>query len=134
MNKTEAAYADHLRMLQAAGEVLDFGYQRVKLRLAGNTFYTPDFDVQIKNGELELHEVKGFWDDDARVKIKVAAALFGFRFVGVERLAKNRWRFEHFAAAPAQGDTSARAFGDSHVLTDEELRLGARPPSADFCG
>jgi hypothetical protein len=95
MNKTEASYADHLFVRQVAGEILDFGYQRMKLRLASLTFYEPDFDVQLANGEVEFHEVKGFWDDDARVKVKVAASLYPFRFVGVTR-DRHLWKFEVF--------------------------------------
>ena len=32
------------------------------------------------DGVIECHEVKGFWTDDARVKIKIAAELYPFRF------------------------------------------------------
>lgn len=45
MNKTEAAYAARLRALQAAGEVQWHRFEGMKLRLADNTFYTPDFAV-----------------------------------------------------------------------------------------
>lgn len=38
---------------------------------------------------LEIHETKGHWEDDARVKIKVAAeALPIFRFVALKRRSK----------------------------------------------
>lgn len=80
MNKTEARYAEHLTTLQRAGEILWFMFEGIKFRLADNTFYTPDFEVMAADGVMEIHEVKGFWEDDARVKIKVAAALFPFRF------------------------------------------------------
>lgn len=81
MNKTEKAYADELRTLQAAGAVLWWAFEPVKLQLADRTYYTPDFLVMLADHSLECHEVKGFWEDDARVKIKVAARLFPFRFV-----------------------------------------------------
>ena len=77
MNKTEEAYAGHLRQLMLAGEVLHFEFEPLKLRLAEKTFYTPDFMVVRRDGLIELHEVKGFWEDDARVKIKVAAKQIG---------------------------------------------------------
>lgn len=85
MNKTETRYAQHLAALLVAGEILWWEFEPLKLRLAINTFYTPDFGVHLKNGHLELHEIKGarhLWKDDARVKIKVAAErfpVFGFR-------------------------------------------------------
>jgi hypothetical protein len=100
MNKTEAAYSAHLAELQHAGEVLWHKFEAVKLRLADNTFYTPDFAVLASSCVLELHEVKGFWQDDARVKIKVAAALYPFRFLAVTARAKKNgggWEREEFS-------------------------------------
>ena len=99
MNKTEAAYAQCLAIQKHAGEILWFAFEGVKLRLADNTFYSPDFAVMTANGELEMHEVKGYWEDDARVKIKVAAALFPMRFVAVTVRAKKLgggWATEEF--------------------------------------
>lgn len=95
MNKTEAAYAQHLHALQLAGKVKGWKFESVTLRLADDTTYRPDFLVELFIGPLELHEVKGFWRDDARVKFKVAAELFPmFRFVAVKR--KNRqWKLSY---------------------------------------
>lgn len=76
MNKLEAQYRDSLEMMARAGEIRSFMFEPVKLRLADRTTYTPDFMVIGNNDILELHEVKGFWEDDARVKIKVAAEMF----------------------------------------------------------
>lgn len=91
MNSTERAYADHLEQLKLAGEIVAFAFESVKLRLADNTFYTPDFMVLFRDGSMAFHEVKGFWEDDARVKIKVAAALYWmWDFVAVQRVAKKR--------------------------------------------
>ncbi|UZR29067.1 DUF1064 domain-containing protein [Methylococcus mesophilus] len=98
-NKTEAAYELHLKAGLAAGEILWFEFEGLKFRLADNTFYTPDFAVMQASGEIELHEVKGFWQDDARVKIKVAASKFPFRFIAVRPRAKKHgggWEQEVF--------------------------------------
>lgn len=95
MNKTEQAYAAHLALLQRAGEIREYRFEPLKLRLADKTFYTPDFAV-VRADCLELHEVKGFWEDDARVKIKVAAAQYPwFRFVAVQRK-RQQWVMEEF--------------------------------------
>ncbi|NIF51424.1 DUF1064 domain-containing protein [Burkholderia sp. Ax-1724] len=97
MNKTEAAYAQLLGARKHIGEIDWFEFEAMKLRLAGAKlcFYTPDFAVWT-GGALELHEVKGFWTDDARVKIKVAAAAFPWaRFVAVRRV-KGEWIREEF--------------------------------------
>ncbi|WP_268625553.1 DUF1064 domain-containing protein, partial [Escherichia coli] len=83
MNKTESAYCQHLEQRKRAGEIAWYRFEGIKLRLADNTFYTPDFAVMLATGEMELHEVKGFWTDDARVKTKVAADQYPFRIIGV---------------------------------------------------
>lgn len=84
MNQTEARYDAHLWARRAAGEVAWHKFEGLKFRLADNTFYTPDFAVMLAGGALEAHEVKGgFWTDDARVKIKVAAALYPVQFIAM---------------------------------------------------
>jgi hypothetical protein len=96
MNKLEADYALRLKALQQINAISDYSFEAIKLRLANLTFFTPDFLVIGANGEVVFHEVKGFWEDDARVKIKVAAELFPwFRFVGVTRK-KGEWIVEEF--------------------------------------
>ncbi len=99
MNKTEAAYDAHLAALQHAGQIQWRKFEGLKLRLADNTFYTPDFAVMAADGVIECHEVKGFWQDDARAKIKVAADLYPFRFLAVRAKAKKDgggWAMESF--------------------------------------
>lgn len=99
MNKTEAAYAATLELRRHAGEVLWFKFEGLKFRLADNTFYTPDFTVMLAGGAMEAHEVKGYWQDDARAKIKIAADLYPFRFVAVKVRPKSQgggWDTEEF--------------------------------------
>lgn len=98
MNKTEAAYAQLLQARQQAGEVLLWLFEPAKLNLTDTGWlctYTPDFLVVTADGLVEFHEVKGHWEDDARVKIRVAASRFPFRFVGVTRK-KGAWNYEEF--------------------------------------
>lgn len=95
MNKTEAAYSQYLELRKRAGEILWFAFEGLKLRLADKTFYTPDFAAMAADGVIELHEVKGYWEDDARVKIKVAAAQFPFRFIAVTK-SGSAWKEETF--------------------------------------
>jgi len=96
MNKTEAAYARHLDALKLAGDVCWYEFEAIKLRLADDTQYIPDFFVLTRDFILEVHETKGFWRDDARVKIKVAAAMYPFRFFGITK-DKNGWGREEFS-------------------------------------
>lgn len=95
MNKTEAEYAAMLELRKRSGEVAWYAFEAVKLRLADATFYSPDFTVMLTSGALEQHEVKGFWQDDARVKIKVAASLFPFQFFAVTKK-RGAWEVEAF--------------------------------------
>lgn len=96
MNKTEERYALLLDAEKMAGRVLWWKFEGLKLRLADNTFYTPDFNVMVADGVLEMHEVKGFWKDDARVKIKIAASMFPFRFLSFTPRKGGGWDVETF--------------------------------------
>lgn len=96
MNKLEQSYAQELRIKLLAGEISDYKFEPIKLKLAPNTTYSPDFLVITNDGEMQLHEVKGYWEDDARVKIKVAAEMFWmFKFIAIQR-DKSVWRYEEF--------------------------------------
>jgi len=115
MNKTEEAYAAHLRQRMQRGEILWYLFEALKLRLADNTFYSPDFGVMLADGTLEMHEVKGFWMDDARAKIKIASSLFPFRFIAVKAKAKKDG-----------GGWSYEAFGRGDVVTPDKATAEER--------
>lgn len=98
-NKTEKAYDNELNNRLFLGDILWYKFDGMKFRLADNTFYTPDFAVMLSDGQIEIHEVKGFWQDDARVKIKVAADMYPFRFIAVKAKTKKSgggWEIESF--------------------------------------
>jgi len=100
MNETEKRYGDHLELRKQAGDVAWYCFEGIKLRLADNTFYTPDYPVMRSDGHLEIHEVKGHWMDDASVKIKVAAEMYPFRFIAVKAKPKKDgggWEMEDFS-------------------------------------
>lgn len=104
MSSYEKAYAELLESGKIDGDIANYRFESIKLRLADNTFYTPDFYVLCKDGTIELVEVKGSWaapnQDTSRVKIKVAASLFPeFVFVAVTKVAKKHgggWKREEF--------------------------------------
>jgi hypothetical protein len=107
MNQTEAAYSRYLDERMQLGEIVGYRFEAYKLRLADNTHYTPDFVVQLPDGTIEIHEVKacrasgGFLcEDDAKVKIKVAAEMYPeFVFVMCGRLPKKAgggWKFHEY--------------------------------------
>ena len=101
MNKLETKYSAFLDGLKRQGEILWFQFESVKLRLADRTFYTPDFFVMTADGTLEVHEVKGTskgkpWvEDDAAVKIKVAADQFPLKFKMIW-LVKTEWQLREY--------------------------------------
>ncbi len=98
MNGLEARYArEVLDIRKMAGEIVSYRFGSVKLRLAKRTWYTPDFFVLV-SGEwfpwIEVHETKGHWEDDARVKIKMAAEIYReYRFIAVQHK-KGIWVYE----------------------------------------
>jgi hypothetical protein len=100
MNKLEQRYSEHLEELKQAGEILWIKFEGIKLRLADNCFFTGDFAVQAADEVLEIHECKGgFWQDDSRAKIKIASALYPFRFIGIMPIPKSKgggWKREEF--------------------------------------
>ena len=105
-SKLEEQFAAHLQSTIKEGA---WRYEPIKLRLAQNTFYTPDFLEIGHDGTIWLYEVKGSWrgatrktakgsihisQDKSRVKLKVAAKLYPwFRFVAVTK-EKGEWKYE----------------------------------------
>lgn len=83
MNATEAKYANYLRGLVIAGEVLWWKFEGIKLILADRTTLSVDFNVMEKSGLLVMVDVKGckaIIEEDAKVKMKVAAEQYPFIF------------------------------------------------------
>lgn len=73
LNKTEKRF---LAVLRSRNYKL-IGIQEITLRLAFDLRYTPDFHTGYYGGSITFWEVKGgFEREDARVKIKMAAAKF----------------------------------------------------------
>jgi hypothetical protein len=87
LNKTEAAYFEHLKARQRIGEFRRVDAHPEHLRLADSTFYIPDFRVVTVAGVIEFHEVKGFLRDDSWAKLKIAVEMHPYRFL-IVRLAK----------------------------------------------
>lgn len=116
MNKWESLFRDELEMWRLAGVVSWYEFEPMRLRLATFTqdgkermiWYKPDFaamaceqggfsslGLSSEETSLVLYEVKGFWREAARVRIKLAASRYPFRFVAVTR-EKGEWRYEEF--------------------------------------
>jgi len=96
MNKTEEAYSRTLQERKLKGEIHHWAFESMTLRLADRTTYTPDFFVMLPNGEIEFHEVKGFWHQAGRIKIKVAAENHPWFVFTAVQLKKKEWIYEQF--------------------------------------
>lgn len=106
MNKSEEKYAALLESMKQAGDIIEYVYEGITLKLADNTRYTPDF-VVISDEYVTLVEVKArwnrgkenehtHWEDDARVKWKVAMERYWwFRFAVVYHDKQSGWKTEY---------------------------------------
>jgi hypothetical protein len=95
MNKLETKFSLHLEQLKADGDILWWSYEAIKLRLAKDLTYTPDFFVMTRDLELQVWEVKGHWLATSRNKVRMSADKFPFRFFGVMWKDK-QWKVEEF--------------------------------------
>lgn len=92
MNKTESRYAQYLDSQLAAGLICNWWFEKLAVRIGERGFWHPDFLVHFSTGLLELHDTKGFVEDDALVKAKAAAEMLPFGVVHVSWV-KGSWKF-----------------------------------------
>ena len=98
MNKTEEwYYTSVLKPRILTGEVETIEYEAITFKLGDGSRYTPDFYVKRTDGHCELHETKGYWREDDRVKIKVAASKYSeFFWFGIRISNKKIIKLEEF--------------------------------------
>ena len=118
MNKAEEAYAAYLAERKLLGEIADYRFESITLKIGPDCRYTADFSVLAKDYTLEMHEVKGgkkakdkdgkvrmnedgshmvkaFYQDTSMVKVHAAAAAFPWlRFCVAYRYGKEPWRVD----------------------------------------
>lgn len=91
LNKTERRFLAYLRAKPNSVT----GIQNITLKIGDYCRYTPDFWHISDSQAFTFYEVKGgFWRDDARVKVKVAARSFRWANFIVAQRVKGGWRFE----------------------------------------
>jgi len=94
MNKTEAAFASYLERQKIAGDVIHYAFEQHKIMLANGAWYTVDFICVGADHRVTFYEIKGFWREAARVRIKVAAEKNRWaKFIVVTRVS-GEWKFE----------------------------------------
>jgi hypothetical protein len=94
MNGLELEYYNTLELRRLAGEFTHIYFEQVTLKLAPDLRYTPDFAVYDAMGLLSFHETKGFFADDAKVKIKMAATIFPMHTFYLARKVRGAWQVE----------------------------------------
>jgi hypothetical protein len=93
MNGSEKAYSLELDRMKAEGEITDYRFHAMTLTIANpplakDARWSPDFAVWNADMVLEFHEVKGFMQDHAIVRIKAAAAQYPHPVIVVTRIPK----------------------------------------------
>jgi hypothetical protein len=89
MNRYEAAYAEILFGLRLAGEISEYWFEEMRLKVGVKSWYTPDFHVIRPDGAIYLVEVKAFSinaagevykviNEDAREKVASCALRHSF--------------------------------------------------------
>lgn len=96
MNRTEKAYEARLKEYLAAGEILEYKFEPLSLRLAPGCFYQPDFMVIDADKTVQFVEVKGpfIHDQKSIVKLKTASELFPFRFILAQLTKEKIWNIK----------------------------------------
>lgn len=101
-SRWEANYARYLEFLKLSGcihewqhESKTFWFENIK---RGCRSYLPDFEVTLNDGSIEYHEVKGWYDDRSKTKVKRMAKyypdvklvmVFGKEYKKIENQCKN---------------------------------------------
>ncbi len=90
MNKWETDYAQLLEYSKREGLISWYQFEPIKLWLGEGAWFTPDFAIVtgLADGvqQLQFHEVKGFWREAAKVRIKVARSMYPFLFKTFRKL------------------------------------------------
>lgn len=92
MTKLEADFELLLESKKRRGEIRDYKYEALTLKLGPDCRYTPDFMVMESDDTIAFYETKGpFARDDGMVKLRVASEQFPFRFFLCKRPRGEDW-------------------------------------------
>ncbi len=100
-SELEVEYNSRLKIMKLAGEIQDYWYHAIRLKVGGKgentrtSWYTPDFMVLTNDHTLEMIEVKGYKRNAEMVRIRAAADLYPYDFI-VASKPKQSWIFERF--------------------------------------
>lgn len=98
-NRWEQSYYDDVLAPRiAAGEILAAHYEALTLRI-GRCRYTADWCVQLADGRVELHEVKGFMREAARVRMSAVTEMYPALRLVVATGGPGKWRVREWRRA-----------------------------------
>lgn len=93
MNLTEKRYECILKEKKLSGQIKDYKYEAIKLKLDQGVTFTPDFLVIFNDNSIEYHEVKNaFIREDAKLKFKwcvQAYPFFAFKMMQYQKESKS---------------------------------------------
>lgn len=95
-SKAEAAYYDHLLLLQAAGEVIGFTRQ-TPFHLPGGTRHVVDFLVFWIDGDVTAEDVKGHETAEFKVKAREVVAAYRWMTFRKVKRAGQAWAYSPYA-------------------------------------
>lgn len=90
-NKWEREFAHVLEFRKRAGEIIWYGFESIRLRLADDTYFKADFFAVRSDYRIEVIEVKGFLRAAARVRYNVARDLYPWMDFKMVRKVNGRW-------------------------------------------
>ena len=92
MNATEHGFSILLEAQRRAGDIEDYKFESVKLRISDRCFYTPDFIVERLHQRPLIIEIKGpFIREDALIKFKAAKELHHWADFEMHQRSKDGW-------------------------------------------
>ena len=93
MTKIEEDFSWLLEMQKREGRIKYWGYEKIKLYLGDNCWFTPDFMLKLHDDSLKLIEVKGahIWEDSI-IKFKTACEQYPFIKFEMHQYKNKRWK------------------------------------------
>lgn len=92
LNKLEKAWLATRRLQEGVNNPF-IGIQCLTFKLGSDCRFTPDF-IEIIAGKLVAWETKGFFRDDAKVKLKVAARMYPWVSFRLVTRKNKEWKIE----------------------------------------
>lgn len=145
MSKVEVAYDAYLTLQKAAGEIVEFWFEKITLKLGPDCRYSPDFMVMRTDRVLELHETKPIggagirakggprFGNDSIVKLRACAGSFPFPcfIVTPEDKGMSRWVKKRVVYVKER-ESEVTVLYPEPLKTGDLITVTARGPVSDL--